>query len=58
MAVYEISMTTEDGPVTFRPDGTGFAGVYRTDGVAGYILISTDAGQTWYENFNPETGRA
>ncbi|MBK7555500.1 MAG: T9SS type A sorting domain-containing protein [Flavobacteriales bacterium] len=38
--------------VTFRPDGTGFAGVYRTDGVAGYILISTDAGQTWYENFN------
>jgi photosystem II stability/assembly factor-like uncharacterized protein len=38
--------------ITFRADGTGFAGVYRTDGLAGSILISTDGGQTWYENFN------
>lgn len=38
--------------VTFRPDGTGFATGYRTDGLSGYIFISTDAGATWYENYN------
>lgn len=38
--------------VTFRPDGTGFAGCYRPDGTEGMILISDDAGFSWYENFN------
>ena len=38
--------------VTFRSDGIGFASAYRTDGLSGYILISYDDGQTWYENFN------
>jgi Secretion system C-terminal sorting domain len=38
--------------VTFRPDGTGFAGCYRPDGTEGMILISEDQGVSWHENFN------
>lgn len=38
--------------LTFRPDGIGFATGYRTDGLSGYIFISTDGGATWYENYN------
>lgn len=38
--------------LTFRPDGTGFATGYRTDGLSGYIFISTDGGATWFENYN------
>ncbi len=38
--------------VTFRPDGTGFAGCYRPDGTEGMILISEDEGFSWYENFS------
>ncbi|MBL7964115.1 MAG: T9SS type A sorting domain-containing protein [Flavobacteriales bacterium] len=38
--------------VTFRPDGTGFAGCYRTDGTAAFILISYDGGMSWYQNFS------
>lgn len=38
--------------LTFRPDGTGFATGYRTDGLSGYVFISTDGGATWFENYN------
>lgn len=38
--------------VVFRPDGTGFASCYRTDGTSGYILSSDDAGATWGFNFS------
>ena len=38
--------------VTFRPDGTGFAGCYRPDGTEGMILISEDEGVSWHENFS------
>lgn len=38
--------------LTFRPDGIGFATGYRTDGLSGYVFISTDGGATWFENYN------
>ena len=38
--------------VTFRPDGTGFASGYRTDGTEGLILFSDDGGATWDLNFS------
>lgn len=38
--------------LTFRPDGIGFATGYRTDGLSGYVFISTDGGATWSENYN------
>ncbi|QQR86250.1 MAG: T9SS type A sorting domain-containing protein [Flavobacteriales bacterium] len=38
--------------LTFRSDGTGFATGYRTDGLSGYVFISTDDGATWSENYN------
>ncbi|MBK7271057.1 MAG: hypothetical protein IPI07_16615 [Flavobacteriales bacterium] len=51
-AVVNLPAASVMTSVTFRPDGTGFASAYRADGVSGYILISTDDGQTWDENFN------
>lgn len=37
---------------TFRPDGAGFITGYRTDGTAGYILLSQDGGATWNLHFS------
>lgn len=51
-AVVNLAVPVVMTSVTFRQDGIAFAAAYRTDGVSGYILISYDDGQTWYENFN------
>jgi|688.fasta_scaffold09920_11 photosystem II stability/assembly factor-like uncharacterized protein len=37
---------------TFRSDGAGFVTGYRTDGTAGYILLSQDGGATWNLHFS------
>jgi hypothetical protein len=51
----QILRTTNGGTTwtpAFRSDGAGFVTGYRTDGTAGYILLSQDGGATWNLHFS------